>query len=266
VDLQLKDRAVVITGGTSGIGLAAARTFLDEGASVAFCARTPMHVTSIETELKGRYGAERVLGRAADVVDAAAIDRFRDAVQQQFGKTDILVLSAGEARLASFGATDDAAWREELDLKFYGFIHPVRAFEALLRASDAASIVSVSSILAKEPDPKLAATGAARAGTVNLARSLSREWAGAGIRVNSLLLGVIDGGQWERRFHARVAKGEKIERDAYYKELATTRGIAMGRVGRAEEVAAAIAFLASPLSGFTTGATIEIAGGTGHAV
>lgn len=266
MDLQLKDRVVVITGGTSGIGLVAARLFLDEGAAVAFCARTPMHVTSVETDLKSQYGGERVLGRAADVVDAGAIDRFRDAVKQRFGKTDILVLSAGEARLATFGATDDAAWREELDLKFYGFIHPVRAFEALLRASDAPSIVSVSSILAKEPDPKLAATAAARAGTLNLARALSREYASTGIRVNSLLLGVIDGGQWERRFQARVAKGEKIERDAYYLELATSRGIPMGRVGRASEVAAAIAFLGSPLSRFTTGAALEIAGGTGHAV
>lgn len=266
MDLQLNGRVAVITGGTSGIGLAASRLLLDEGASVAFCARTPMHVISIETELKGTYGGDRVLGRAADVVDAGAVDRFRDAVQHQFEKTDILVLSAGEARLATFSATDDAAWREELDLKYFGFIHPVRAFEAMLRASDAPSIISVSSILAKEPDPKLAATAAARAGTVNLARSLSREWAGAGIRVNSLLLGVIDGGQWERRYNARVAKGEKLERDAYYKELAATRGIAMGRVGRAEEVAAAIAFLASPRSGFTTGAMLEIAGGTGHGV
>jgi NAD(P)-dependent dehydrogenase (short-subunit alcohol dehydrogenase family) len=266
VDLQLKDRVVAITGGTSGIGLAAARTFLDEGASVAFCARTPMHVTSIEADLAGAYGPERVLGRTANVVDAGEVGRWRDAVAQKFGRADILVLSAGEARLAPFGKLDDAAWREEMDLKFFGFIQPVRAFEALLRGSDAPAIVSVSSILAKQPDPNLAATAATRAGTLNLARTLSLEYAKAGIRVNTLLLGVIDGGQWERRWQARVAKGETIARDDYYQELATSRGIPMGRVGRLGEVAGAIAFLASPLSRFTTGAVLEIAGGTGNYV
>jgi NAD(P)-dependent dehydrogenase (short-subunit alcohol dehydrogenase family) len=262
VDLQLRERVVVITGGTSGIGLAAARVFLDEGASVAICARTPMHVTSVETELKGQYG-DRVLGRAANVTNDGEVVRFRDAVAQRFGKADILVLCAGEARLSSFGTTDDAAWREELDLKFFGFIHPVRAFEALLRASDAASIVSVSSILAKQPDPHLAATAATRAGALNLARTLSLEYATAGIRVNSLLLGVIDSGQWERRWQARVAKGEAITRDDYFTELAKSRGIPLNRVGRTSEVAGAIAFLASPLSRFTTGAVLEIAGGVG---
>jgi len=263
MDLQLGERVVVITGGTSGIGLAAAHVFLDEGASVAFCARTAMHVTSIETELKGKYGGDRVLGRAANVVNDDEVVRFRDAVAQRFGRVDTLVLCAGEARLSSFATTDDAAWREELDLKYFGFIHPVRAFEALLRASDGASIVSVSSILAKQPDPHLAATAATRAGTLNLARALSLEYATAGIRVNSLLLGVIDSGQWERRWQARVAKGEAITREAYFTELAKSRGIPLNRVGRTSEVAGAIAFLASPLSRFTTGAMLEIAGGVG---
>jgi NAD(P)-dependent dehydrogenase (short-subunit alcohol dehydrogenase family) len=266
VDLQLAGRVVAITGGTAGVGVAAVRRFLEEGASVALCARSAEQVAAVVTELGKRYGAAHILGASANVVAESDVVRFRDAVAERFGKTDVLVLNAGQARRSSFGETDDAAWREEIDLKFFGMIRPVRAFEALLRASDAASIISISSVLAKQPDPHLAATAATRAGTLNLARTLSLEFAPAGIRVNSLLLGVLDSGPQERAFQARVAKGEAITRDDYYAGLAKQRGVPLGRVGRSSEIAAAIAFLASPLSRYTTGAAIEMAGGAGSYV
>jgi len=144
-------------------------------------------------------------------------------------------------------------------------LRPTRAFLPLLRKSDAASMVYVSSLLSKQPERSLIATSAARGGALNLAKSMSFEFAPA-IRVNSILLGVIDTGQWEKRFAARRAAGETIERDAYIAELAKERGIPLGRIGRPEEVAAAIAFLASPLCGFMTGSVIEISGGFSHYV
>jgi NAD(P)-dependent dehydrogenase (short-subunit alcohol dehydrogenase family) len=139
-------------------------------------------------------------------------------------------------------------------------LRPTRAFLPLLRASDAASMVYVSSLLAKQPEPKLVATSAARAGALNLAKSMSHDFAPA-IRVNAILLGVIDTGQWGARYEARRAAGDPIARADYLAELAHERGIPMGRIGRPDEVAAAIAFLASPLCGFMTGAVIEISGG-----
>jgi NAD(P)-dependent dehydrogenase (short-subunit alcohol dehydrogenase family) len=130
----------------------------------------------------------------------------------------------------------------------------------LLQKSDAASMVYVSSLLAKQPETRLISTSAARAGALNLAKSMSFEFAPA-IRVNSVVLGVIDTGQWEARLAARRANGETIEREAYISELARERGIPLGRIGHPEEVAAAIAFLSSPVCGFMTGAVIEISGG-----
>jgi NAD(P)-dependent dehydrogenase (short-subunit alcohol dehydrogenase family) len=126
-------------------------------------------------------------------------------------------------------------------------------------------MVYVSSLLAKQPERRLIATSAARGGALNLAKSMSFEFAPA-IRVNSILLGVIDTGQWEARFAARRAEGEAIDHDSYIAELAQERGIPLGRIGRPEEVAAAIAFLASPLCGFMTGSVIEISGGFSHYV
>jgi NAD(P)-dependent dehydrogenase (short-subunit alcohol dehydrogenase family) len=256
---MLGGRVAVVTGGTAGIGRATVDRLLDEGASVAFCARDAERVAAVAQELAGTYG-EHVLGVVADVLDADAMTAFAVRTAAQFGRVDVLVHNAGKSRMAALDALDDDEWSDELALKFFGLLRPTRAFLPLLRASDAASMVYVSSLLAKQPEPRLIATSAARAGALNLAKSFSLEFAPQ-IRVNAIVLGVIDTGQWERRWHDRVATVGPIERDAYLVELARERAIPLERIGRADEVAAAIAFLASPLSGFTTGATLEISGG-----
>jgi NAD(P)-dependent dehydrogenase (short-subunit alcohol dehydrogenase family) len=259
VNLELAGRVAVVTGGTSGIGLSTVRRLLDEGAAVAFCARDRARVDRVADELAQTAG-ERVLGFTADVLDAAAMEAFRAAVEARFGRTDVLVHNAGRSRLGAFADVDDEAWTEELELKFFGLLRPTRAFLPLLRKSDAASMVYVSSLLAKQPETYIVSTGAARAGTLNLAKAMSVEFAPA-IRVNSILLGVVDTGQWDKRFAERRASGDTIEREAYIAELARERGIPLGRIGRPEEVSAAIAFLASPVCGYMTGTVIELAGG-----
>lgn len=259
MNLELSGRVAVVTGGTSGIGLCAVRRLLDEGASVAFCARDRRRVDAVAGDFAKTAG-DRVLGVVADVLDGEQLVAFRSAVEQRFGRTDVLVHNAGKSRMASLEQLDDEAWTEELELKFFGLLRPTRAFLPLLQKSDAASMVYVSSLLAKQPETRLVSTSAARAGALNLAKSMSFEFAPA-IRVNSIVLGVIDTGQWEARLAARRANGETIEREAYISELARERGIPLGRIGHPEEVAAAIAFLASPVCGFMTGAVMEISGG-----
>ncbi len=260
MDLGLAGRVAVVTGATSGIGLATARRFLDEGASVAFCARNRERVDEVAAALRLEFG-DRVLGVAANIVDRDGIEAFRDRVAERFGQADVLVHNAGASLMAPFEATDDAAWEGELQLKFFGFIRPTRAFTPLLEASGAGSIVYVSSLLARQPETRLAATSAARAGALNLVKTLSFELAAKRVRINTLLLGVIDSGQWERRYLERQERGDTVTRERYREELAAERGIPLGRVGTPDEVAAAIAFLASPLSAFTTGAVLEISGG-----
>ena len=107
----------------------------------------------------------------------------------------------------------------------------------------------------------MVATAAARAGAQNLVKSLAREFAPR-IRVNSVLLGLIDSGQWERRFQARENKRQT--REAWIEETARTRDIPLERLGEPDEVARAIAFLCSPAAGFITGAQLEISGGVSH--
>jgi NAD(P)-dependent dehydrogenase (short-subunit alcohol dehydrogenase family) len=259
MELGLQGKVAVVTGGSSGIGLATAGVFLAEGAMVAICGRDKSRLESAQASLLEHAGPKRLLVMTCDVLDKDAVSRFAAAVEQWSGRCDILVNNAGQARMSTFADTSDEDWREELELKFFSQIHPVRAFRPLLDRSEAAAILAVNSLLAYQPEPYMVATSAARAGAQSLIKSLALELAPR-IRVNSVMLGLIDSGQWERRFAARQDRAQT--REQWYAEIARSRRIPMERLGRPDEVARAIAFLCSPAAGFITGAQLEISGGT----
>jgi NAD(P)-dependent dehydrogenase (short-subunit alcohol dehydrogenase family) len=258
MDLGLNGLRAVVTGGSSGIGLATVRALLADGARVAFCGRDEDRLVAAFDPLAAEYG-DAVFAAPCNVLDEAQVGVFRDAVLDRFGGVDILVNNAGQGRLSTFENTEDDAWREEFELKFFSVIRPTRAFEAALAASDKAAIVIVNSLLARQPEPHMVCTSALRAGVQNLQKSLSVELAAKGIRVNGILLGIVDSGQWQRRYEAQGKPGQT--KDAWMAELAAQKHILTGRLGRPEEAAAAISFLAAPVASFITGASLEVAGG-----
>src|SRR3982074_2864348 len=210
MDLRLQGKVPVVTGGTAGIGLATARLFLREGGAVAICGRDQARLAAAKASLLGNAAEKKLLAMACDVLDKDAVAAFAAAVGQWSGRCDILVTNAGQARMSTFADTSDEAWREELELKFFSQIHPIRAFKPLLDKSSAAAILTVNSLLAYQPEPYMVATAAARAGAQSLVKSLAREFAPR-IRVNSVMLGLIDSGQWERRFVVRENKMQTRE-------------------------------------------------------
>lgn len=258
MDLGLKDRTVVVTGGSSGIGLATVRCFLGEGARVAFCARGKERLERVQEELAAEFGEERLFSRAFSVLDRAEVEAFAGEVRDRFGGCDALITNAGQGRVSTFGDTSDEAWREELELKFFSQINPIRAFRPMLAASGQGAIVAVNSLLAYQPEPHMVCTASARGGVQNLLKSLANEFAPE-IRVNSILLGLVDSQQWQNRFEAREDKAQS--REAWFSELAARKSIPLKRLGTPDEPARAIVFLASPAASYVTGAQLEISGG-----
>jgi NAD(P)-dependent dehydrogenase (short-subunit alcohol dehydrogenase family) len=259
----LAGRVAVVTGGSSGIGLATVELLLECGAAVALCGRNAERLDRAVAGLRASHPEAQIFARTCDVLDAESVRSFAAESEAALGEASMLINNAGQGRVSTFGDTEDAAWTEELHLKFFSVIHPTRAFLPQLAAQRIplgdASIVCANSLLARQPEPHMVATSAARAGLLNLVRSMATEFAPQGVRVNGILIGLIESGQWRRRFEAREDK--RLDWPTWTGELARSKHIPLGRLGLPEEAARAILFLASPLASYTTGAHIDISGG-----
>ena len=186
MNAQIDGRVAVVTGGSSGIGFETLRLLLGEGAKVAFCGRDPDRLASAHAALHNEYPDGEVFSYRCDVLNADEMQAFADAVQVRFGAVDMLINNAGQGYVAHFHDTPREAWLHEAELKLFGVINPVQAFQPLLEQSDIASITCVNSLLALQPEEHMIATSAARAALLNMTLTLSKELGGKGIRVNSI--------------------------------------------------------------------------------
>lgn len=260
MDLQLDGRTYLVTGGSSGVGLATVALLLAEGANVVTCARDADRLRAALGALPGGAG---VHAAACDVRDTAAVAALVAAGAQRFGGLDGMVNNAGASRMMPRAQATLADWRDELDLKFAGVLNTVDAALPLLRGSAVAAIVNINAVLARQPEPRLVTTSAARAGLLNLTKSLSLELAPEGIRVNTVSLGLVDTGQWRRRYQESGTAASFAEWEA---QIAADRGIGLGRFGHAQEVAAMVVTLLSPRSSYVTGADLDVCGGVARYV
>lgn len=259
MDLQLTDRTVLVTGASSGVGLAVTEMLLHEGARVVAVARDRRR---LEEAIRA-IGADpaRLLTVPADVTVRTEVEEAVASGAAHFGSLDAVVCNAGRSLMAPLSETTDEQVRDELELKIFGAWNVIRAARPHLADSPVGAVVNTNAILAKQPEAKLAITSAARAALLNLSRTLGEELAPDGIRVNSVNLGLIDTGQWRRRFETYRSEGGELGYDAWSAEIAADRGISLGRFGRAEEVAFAIVSLLSPRASYITGAHVDVGGG-----
>ncbi|MDD9340395.1 MAG: SDR family oxidoreductase [Providencia heimbachae] len=262
MNLQLHNRVAVVTGGSSGIGFTTVKLLLDEGCKVAFCGRSQDKLNQALNTLKTIYPQGEFIAVNCDVLDKKQTFSFAEQVRQQYGQTDLLINNAGQGYVAHFADTPEEAWLHEAQLKLFGVINPVNAFMPLLELSNIASITCVNSLLALQPEPHMVATSAARAALLNMTLNLSKTLLPKGIRVNSILLGMVESDQWRRRFENRSDKN--LDWESWISDIAKKRGIPMQRLGKPEEPARALLFLASPMASFTSGAALDVSGGFSH--
>jgi NAD(P)-dependent dehydrogenase (short-subunit alcohol dehydrogenase family) len=245
MDLGLHGKRALITGGTKGIGRAVAEHFAAEGCDVAICARNPAEVTEAVAALAAT--GVRATGRAVDVVDGPALTSWVRDVAGEFGGLDILVSNVSALAIGQ----DEASWKAEFETDMMGTVRAVDAAMPWLETSGAAAIVVISSVSGREVDFAAGPYGVFKAALIHYAKGLSFQLAGKGIRVNALSPGntYFPGGVWEKIEHGNP--------DLYRQSLALNP---TGRMGRPEEMARAVVFLASPAASFITGTNLVVDG------
>ena len=252
MELGLKGKVAVVTGGTEGIGRATALKLAQEGARVAICARRQEPLDKAAAELR-KTGAD-VLAVSADMSKTADIERFMKAVIERFGRVDILVNNAGTSARGKFLEVDDKAWSADIELKVFGAIRCTRLAVPHMKKNGGGRIVNITISSAKQPGAESMPTSVSRAAGLAITKALSKEYAADNIRVNTVCIGKIKSGQHERRYTR-----DGVSAEAYYKE--TAKGIPLGRVGEAEEVANVITFLVSDAASYVTGTSVNLDGG-----
>jgi NAD(P)-dependent dehydrogenase (short-subunit alcohol dehydrogenase family) len=259
MDLELKGKVVLVTGGSEGLGAAVCNRLVWEGARVALCARNPERLEATAATLRAQGG--EVLAVSADVSRPEDLERFVRAARERWGRVDGLVNNAGSASAKAFLSVTDKEWEEDFQLKVFAAMRTVRLVVPHLRSAGGGSIVNVLSIKAKEPGKNTTPSSVSRAAGMSLTKVLSKELGADGIRVNAVLVGMIESGQWNRRAEA---SGKSAE--AFYAERSREAGVPLGRIGRAEEFADVVAFLLSARASYVTGAAINVDGGLSGAV
>ena len=239
--MRLKDKVAIVTGGSSGIGLAAARRLGAEGARIVIASQNKERIEAAAERVRKEDGVE-VLGLECDVSSEAQVGAVVDATFERFGRLDIVVNNAGMMLFKKLEEFTDADWQRVLGVDFMGAVHFTR--QAFLRMTGG-SIVNVASVHAVMTSPLVAPYAAAKAAMLSLTRSAGIEGRDKGIRCNVVLPGAIDTGMlWD---NPNIKSGaEKIDPKD---------------VGKPEDVAAAVAFLASDDAAFITGTALRVDGG-----
>jgi len=245
MDLQLKGKNAVITGGSKGIGRAIAEALASEGCNVAICARNQAEIDAAVASLSAK--GVKAIGGSVDIFDGEALKAWIASAGEELGGIDCLV-----SNVSGGNAPGEKGWRASFEGDILGAVRCVEAALPFLEKSDNASIIMMSSTAALEKFIGPSAYNAMKAALLNYSGALAQELGPKGIRVNAISPGpiMIEGGAWDNI---------KQHMTPFYE--ATVAEIPAGRMGKAEEVAAQVALLASPLGAFTTGANVVIDGG-----
>lgn len=246
----MKEKVILITGASSGIGRATAKVFAERGSTVIAVGRNEAELASLQTEAAGFPGT--IAAKLADVTETSQIDRLMTEIVDSFGQFDVLVNSAGIIKSGSIANTSLDEWDKMLDVNLRSVFYLCQKALPSLEASTG-NIVNVSSVTGTRAFPGVLAYCVSKAAVDQLTRCMALELAEKGIRVNAVNPGVV-----ETNLHRRGGMNEE-DYAKFLEHASNTHPI--GRAGRPEEVAELIYFLASDNAQWITGATYAIDGG-----
>ena len=252
MDLGLTDKIAIVTGSSRGLGLASARALVAEGCRVCLCARGEEQLAeaAVEVEASARRPG-MVLTVQADVSTAAGVELVIARTVERFGGLDVLVNNVGKAGGSDLLGTTDAEWQSALDETLFPAIRASRLAVPLMRQRGGGVIILIASIWGRESGGRMT-YNAVKAAEISLGKALAQQLAPMNIRVNSVAPGSIlfPGGSWHQRQQADPAGiADFVKRE-----------LPFGRFGRADEVGAVVAFLASSKATWVSGACVPVDG------
>ena len=257
MDLKLKNKKVLVTGSSRGLGYATARVLSQEGAQVVISGRNAVHLEAAVQKIASETG-NPVFGFAGDVSAAGVVEALVKLAHEAMAGLDILICNAGGPPPGAFEAFDEAAWHKALDLSFMSNVWLIKAALPFLRQSQAASVLTITSYSVKKPIPNLILSNSIRAATIGLTKSLALELGHEGIRFNSILPG------WTMTERVTDLMGVRAKSNGTTVEAEIAKlafESPLGRIATPEEFANVAAFLVSPLASYLTGVMLPVDGG-----
>jgi NAD(P)-dependent dehydrogenase (short-subunit alcohol dehydrogenase family) len=246
MNLGLDGKVAVITGATRGIGRAIAQTLAAEGCRIVFCARKPEEVEEAEAAFREAGGECR--GVTADVSDVDSYGAFLEQAASAFGRVDVFVPNVS----AGGGMGSEQFWRNSFEVDVLGTVRGCEALAPVMAEAGGGAIVLISTTAAQESFVGPMAYNAMKAALLNYAKNLSQQYASRQVRVNAVAPGPVyfEGGAWAQR---------EAQAPAVFKSVLGQ--IPMGRMASPQDVANAVAYLASPAAAYITGVTLTVDGG-----
>ena len=257
MDLGLKDKKVLITGGSKGIGLACAKAFVAEGARVALVSRSRENLEAARKTLKDCYTV------AADLTDAAAAAAMVERVEKEFGALDVLVNCAGAAKRTDADDLTPAAWRAGMDAKYFSYINVIDPVIKRMGKRGRGAIINVIGSGGKVASPTHLAGGAANAALLLATAGLAYAYASKGVRVIGVSPGVTKTERVAEGLKAEAKRANLSEAQAYQQMISR---LPMGRPAEPDEIADIVVFAASERGRYLTGANISTDGAASHVV
>ena len=263
MELGLINRVAVVTGGSEGIGKAAACSLAAEGANVIILARTQSKLDSALEEIRST-AVGKVESISCDVTDHDAVTKTFIDILNKWEKVDILVNNAGSGNANSFDDLTDVMLNDDLRLKVFGAVFCSQAVLPNMRKAQWGRIINITTAAGKAAAGSSGPSSMSRAAGIAMTKAMSKEYAPDNVLVNTVCIGSIKSGQNDRTWEATVAEGSKLTLDEYYDN--NGKNIPLGRVGEAMEAGDLICFLASEKASYISGTAINIDGGAAPVV